>query len=68
MESKQKYRALVGLSYPTDARIIARLKKGEDIPLEARSEHRAEAGEIVDDIPVASIAWLLAGGYIEEVV
>lgn len=43
-----KYRALIGLNYPT--------KSGEK---------RAEAGELVTDLPTKSVQWLLDGGYIE---
>lgn len=61
------YRALVGLNYPTAPDIIARLLRGENVPFEERGERRVEAGEIVSDIPAASIPWLLEAGEIEEV-
>lgn len=31
------------------------------------SNRRAEAGDIVDDLPVKSIGWLLADGLVEEI-
>lgn len=67
MSGKPRYRALTGLSYPTDSGIIARLQDGEQIPLDARKLKRVEAGEIVDDIPAGSVGWLLQAGVIEEV-
>ena len=63
----RRYRALVGLSYPTSASVIRRLLAGEDIPPAERHESHAEAGDIVQDLPAHSIPGLLAKGRIEEV-
>lgn len=46
-----KYRALNGLNYPNP--------KG--------GEHRAEPGDVVDNLPAKSVPWLLRQGHIEEV-
>lgn len=62
-----KYRALRDLWYPTDARIIRRLRDGEEIPMHHRHLKKVIAGEIVDDIPNVSVKGLLANGWIEEV-
>lgn len=62
-----KYRALTGLSYPSDAKVIARIEKGEQIPWEERGIKRVEEGEVVTDIPASSVGWLLEQGLIEEV-
>ena len=40
-----------------------RVLTGMDYP----PDRRAEIGDIVDDIPKASIKWLIADGHIEEV-
>ncbi len=48
--SKQRWRALTGLDYPT-----------------GRGTARAEAGDVVDDLPAASVSWLLAQGHIDPV-
>ena len=61
------YEVLVGLSYPTDPKIIERLVGGEDIPWEDRGIKQAEVGTIVDDIPTVSVEWLLEQGIIREV-
>lgn len=66
MPKTSQYRAVVGLSYPTDPKVIARLQKGEQIPWEERGMKRAEAGEVLDDIPSVSVPWLLDQGLIEE--
>lgn len=57
MAAKRKYRALVGLRYPTNPRAKR----------EAWEWKRVPAGTIVDDIPAQSIEWLLAQGRIELV-
>jgi hypothetical protein len=46
--TKQKYRALTGLTWNNDKR-------------------RAETGDVVDDLPLKSIFWLLEQGLIEPV-
>ena len=66
-EPPRRYRALVGLNYPTDAAAIRRILAGEDVPLSERHEHHAEPGEIVTNLPEHSIPSLLAKGRIEEV-
>lgn len=64
-----KYRVLAsGLCYPTDPRIIRRLQAGENIPMAQRGmcePHRI--GDIVDDVPKASVPGLLAKGWLELV-
>jgi hypothetical protein len=59
------YRALTGLAYPTNQNIIDRLAKGEDIPWEERGIKEVAIGDIVDDIPVNSLRWLIDQGCIE---
>jgi hypothetical protein len=44
------YRVLVGLSYR---------------PRMGKAEKRAEPGDVVEDLPVKSVAWLLRRGAIE---
>ena len=65
--TKKRYRALVGLEYPTDPRIIARIKSGKTVPFEERHNRQVEAGEIVDDIPPECVPGLLERGKIAEV-
>lgn len=64
---RKRYRALMGMSYLTDPKVIARLLAGEDISQVERRTKEVAVGEIVDDIPVGSVGWLLAQGCIEEV-
>lgn len=64
---KKRYRVKVGLNYPTDPAIDARLRAGEQIPWEDRGMRRAEPGQIVDDIPPLSVPWLIEQGVIEEI-
>jgi hypothetical protein len=59
-------RALVGLSYPSDPEIVARLEGGEQIPEDERGNRTVEAGDVVQDIPESSIKWLLKQGLIED--
>ena len=59
------YRACVGLTFPTDPEIHARLVAGEDIPWEERKLTRVEPGELTSEIPASSIPWLLDQGLIE---
>lgn len=63
----KRYRALTGLSYPTDQKVIKRLLAGENVPAEERRMKRVERGEIVDDVPACSLPWLLEAGQIEPV-
>lgn len=65
--TRKRYRALRGLSYPTDPRVIKRIRSGERVPWEERKVKEVEAGEVVDDIPAVSVPHLLANGIIEEV-
>lgn len=60
-----RYRALTGLSYPTDKAIIRRIQEGESIPTDERGAREVTPGEIVDDIPSVSVPWLLEQGQIE---
>ena len=65
--AKKFYRALVGLSYPTEKAILDRIIKGEKVPFAERNSKEVSAGEIVSDIPDISIHWLLEQHKIEEV-
>jgi len=66
-----RYRVLVGLTVPVDAREDARIRKARDagnpLPHEERHTVRVEAGVIADYIPALSLPWLLAQGKVEEV-
>lgn len=53
----KRYRALVGLSYPTNPRASR----------ENWVMKHVAAGDVVDDIPGKSVKWLLDGGRIEKV-
>ena len=68
MATRRRYRALVGISYPTNPEIIKRIQAGEVIPYEERGLKEVPAGAVVDDIPEVSVPWLLEQGYIEKVV
>lgn len=62
------YRVLVGLNYPADPKIAARLAAGKPVALGTWDEVRAEPGEIVEfDLPAATIRSLLEQGVIEVV-
>ena len=63
----KRYRALVGLEYPTDPAVIRRIRAGDVRPEDRADNRQVVAGEIVDDVPVMSVPWLLAQGVIEEV-
>lgn len=63
----KQFRCLVDLRYPTDPRVIKRLKDGEDIPMHQRGARVAVCGEIVTDLPAVSIPGLLKARWIEEV-
>ena len=64
----RRHRVLVELLYPTDTAVIERLVKGENLRMKDRGPlHRAQVGDIVDDIPAVSIEGLLRKGRIEEV-
>jgi len=62
-----KYRALVDLFYPVSAMTIRALERGDNIPLRKRNMKHVPAGTIVEDVPAASVAELLATGRIELV-
>lgn len=62
-----RYRALVDLMYPTDRRILARLRAGEVLKMRERGDKFVAAGEWCDDIPKEAIPAFLAKGRIEEV-
>lgn len=66
-DRQRRYRVHVGLEYPTDPDVIRRLRAGEPIPMAERGLKRAEPGDIVADLPEASVPWLLGLGAIEEV-
>ncbi len=68
MEPK-RYRVLIadGLWYPTDPVVLRRLRAGDNMPMRARRLYHAAQGEIVSDVPPASIPGLLRTGRIEEV-
>ena len=63
----QRYRALRTLYYPTDPEVLRRLAKGENLRMSERQHTKAPEGEIVDDLPEASIPVLLRKGWIERV-
>ena len=58
----RQYRAIVGLSYPTNEADVAKAKRHEQVP-----RKDVEAGDVVSDIPSCSVPWLLEQGLIEEV-
>lgn len=63
----KQYRALTGLSYPTDPSVIARLAAGERLTREERGVLKeVGSGDVVSDIPTHSLPWLLEQGLIEE--
>ena len=63
----RRYRALTGISYPTDPKVIKRILSGELVPFEERGVKEVAAGQVVDDIPAVSVPWLLDQNLIEEV-
>ena len=67
-QAPKRYRALRGLNYPTDPKVIRRIQAGEKVPVEERRETRVEAGEILEDLPpVVERSYLDRGDCIEEV-
>lgn len=62
-----KYRVLIELHYPTDPRVVRRLRDGEEIQMHHRHLKHVQPGEIVSDIPSVSVKGLLEAGWIEEV-
>jgi len=61
----KRYRALTGISYPTDPGIVKRIQAGESIPYGERGVKEIPAGQVVDDVPAVSVPWLLEQGLIE---
>ena len=61
------YEALVGLTYPTDPKVLERLAAGEEVPLEELNLTEVAPGARVTDIPAQSIGWLLEQGLIRKV-
>lgn len=65
MPESTRYRALVGVTWMSNATQIARLKKGEAIPHAEREWGRAERGEeIPASVPAAAIRSMLEQGTI----
>lgn len=64
-----KYRVLTDeLIYPTDPDVIRRLRAGENLGWGDRGkQHVAHQGDLVEDVPTASIKGLLAAKWIEEI-
>lgn len=62
-----QYRVLVPISYPTDPAVLARIRKGERVPMAERGLKRVPPGRVVSDIPERSIPWLTQQGCIERV-
>lgn len=62
----QKYRAKDDLAYPTDAKVLAQLKRGQKPDGDVKLKH-VKPGQIVDDVPQQSVKWLLDEGVIEKV-
>lgn len=67
-DGPKRWRVLAdGLQYPIDPDVIKRLKAGEMLTDAERGELRSPAvGDIVDDIPEASVSSCLAQGWIED--
>jgi hypothetical protein len=61
----KRYEVLTGLTYPIGEANVNKAKAGKLD--EVTKWKRAEPGEVVDDIPAVSIAWLLEQGQIAEV-
>ena len=63
-----QYRVLIpsGIEYPTDPAIVRRIKRGEKVAYAERGHKRAEAGDVVDDIPKESVSVLVRKGWIES--
>ena len=61
------WRLLRDLWYPTDPAVVQSLTNGDNPPLRSRGMRHITAGEVVGDIPAASVPVLLAKGWIEPV-
>lgn len=66
-QAMPRYRVLVPISYPTDPAVLARIRKGERVPMAERGLKRVARGSVVSDIPERSIPWLIEQGCIERV-
>lgn len=63
MATMKRYRVVAPKDWPADAPAF-----GINYPGGPKGgEKRAEAGDVVDDLPAKSVGWLLAQGYLEEV-
>ena len=73
-----RYKMKVGINYPTSAKVVEELLGMAELPDEERQAKvsqiaqdggfaRAEAGDIVDNLPEVSIPWLLEQGHIKAV-
>lgn len=60
------YRALRPLYYRSDPVAIRKVKAGLHVPMLASKPKQCAAGDVVADLPTASVAWLLAKGWIEQ--
>lgn len=64
----QRYRVLkTPLFYPTDPGVIRRIQAGENVPWPERRRKKARPGQVVSDLPAASVPGLLRKGLIEAV-
>lgn len=66
-QGAQRYRVLVGISYPTDPRLIAAKLRGDYISAVDYITTRREIGDLASDIPEVCVPFLLAQGVIEPV-
>lgn len=64
---KKHFRCNVPIEYPTDPAVIRRVLAGEKVPYAERKMKRAEAGEIVMDLPQHSVIWMVRKGWIDPV-
>lgn len=65
--ARQRYRVLVGISYPTDPRLVAAKLRGDRIAEVDYITVRREIGALVTDIPDVCLPWMVAQGIIEPV-
>lgn len=64
---KKKWICRVPIEYPTDPAVIRRILAGEKVPYAERGMKRAEAGDVVTDLPQQSVTWMLRKGWVEPV-
>jgi hypothetical protein len=61
-ETKEQFRVMADIDFPTDAAVIVRIQAGENVPIDERGtiKHIA-AGKLVtlDQIPEISRGWLV---------